>query len=198
MTERTAKINTDPLTIDVDPVVVAMGRLDDGGLRLTVAAVETAGFPFLLARSTADAYLGSLPAALDPTAYEDGRVFGQAGELLWRREEWLTGDALNRGWRVVFIGSRANCPPPLTQAEFLELGEHNQRRVTALLWGERRAGQTVWMEPRIPRTFDYDTLIPGTPGRVGVVVIQYIKDGQVDFVRFLGFAEWPAAEGNDA
>lgn len=183
---------------DVDPVAVSVGRLDDAALRQMMGALSAAEFPFMAAHSPADAYMGGLLPQFDPAAYEDGRAFGPGGDLRWRREEWLTGGELARGWRVVFVGPRARCPLPLDSAESLPLDKHVQRRVTARLWGERRGDEPLWTEARIPRAFDYGAFVAGRPRRVGVVVIQYILSGQVDFTRFLGFDRWPAAEVQDA
>lgn len=179
---------------DPDPVAVAVGRRDDAALRALLAGLTAADFPYLMAYTPAAATLSPLPPALDGPAYDDGRAFGPAGEVRWRREEWLEGGQLRRGWRVVFVGRRAACPPFPAAAETQPLAGHTQEPVTVRLWGERRGGQDVWLEPRIPRALDYRQLVTGAPRWAGMTIIQYRLGGQVDFVRLLGFAPWPHVE----
>lgn len=190
MTEQPLPVVNTASMADIEPVAVARGRLDDAELRQLLAGL-TAEFRYLMGSSTADAYLGWLTQALDPVTYDDARVFGPAGDLRWRREEWLDGGQLMRGWRAVFVGGRAGCPMTPLPEDVLDLAGHEQKPLNALLWGERRTGQSVWLEPRIPRPLDYSALVPGDPARVGLVAIQYIKQGQIDFVRLLGFSRWP-------
>lgn len=175
--------------VDPSPVAAARGRLDDAALADLIDGLPAADFPYLAARSPAEAVLGARPPSLSPAAYDDGRLFGPGGDIHWRREAWLGDGAWRSGWRVVFIGGRAHCPPALA-AEPCALADHVAQQDKVLLWGERRGSQTVWHEPRIPRVLDYGGLLPGNPRRVAMTVVRYVLDGRVDFVRFLGFAPW--------
>ena len=168
-------------------IAAAMGKVSAETLRTLLDQVAS-HCDYLLWQTDTDQELEAMPGNCDPALYIEGRAFGPETQLHWQRESWLTAEGPQEGWRVVYTGLQAHCPTAL-QAATSETLDNDYQRQTAVvkLWGERRAGQDTWLEPRIPRRLDYPY---NNKPLVGMELIQYLQEGQVAFTRYTGLTNW--------
>lgn len=115
---------------------------------------------------------------------ERGRLFGPKGDLELRRD----GDIFR--WR--FVGSHDVKPPEgkydtkdYWQVDGNQMATFHRHSERAILWGERKDGQTRWFEDRVGAAkLEYPTLAP-TPAnwnRVQVCYDTFSRAGTVEFV----------------
>lgn len=172
------------------PVVLVWERLDATRLQELMAACHArAAFSYWLSESVAEMEFREYDPALDATSMNEGRAFGQNGQLHWRRESWRDEQGQRqKGWRAVFTGDRKNGPAVPAPNHSLDLDGYQAKVVSVRLWGERSGSQSGWLEPRIPRLLEYPIL--QAPRRLAMEVVEYRKDGRVAFVQYRGLAPW--------
>ena len=172
-------------TFPAPDMAASKGHLSDQELRTFILGelAEPVHYQFFLWQTIDDLGLGLLPTALDPVIYSEAQIFGADGELRWRREVWADGAGnLQVGWRVVFIGSPSLCPGGLDETRRSLDGTQKEER-NIWLWGEQTQNLSVWLEPRIPRKFEYP--VTGAHHRVQMSLIEYQQDGRVAFNRLI-------------
>ncbi|MEK6285815.1 MAG: CRISPR-associated protein Csx19 [Acidobacteriota bacterium] len=120
---------------------------------------------------------------------ERGRLFGDGGDLELRR------DGANFRWR--FIGKPTAQPPSSNQSapdKFwtkTKVVTFHRCDESALLWGERKDGQTRWFDDRVGRaSLDYpEPAATAAWQRVRICYWTFSRAGRVEFVWLRELAE---------
>ncbi len=121
------------------------------------------------------------PDELSPRTMQ-GRVFGPAGELQWRR----MGDAAASPIRAVYLGQD---PGGLLGADWraAEVPPHS-RQAFAVMWGRKldTGAEPVWIEQRIPHRLRYPSSGDDIPERVQIEQEHLLsEDGAVQLCRWV-------------
>ena len=116
--------------------------------------------------------------------WEKGRVFGETGEVKWRK--------IDEEYHAVYLGKsplegileKQNFNDELEEPE-----EPEERERSYFLWGAKTKDKSdEWMELRIPRLLNYP--VKGEKDRVKLKVVEYInKSGKILHYRYKGLEE---------
>lgn len=168
--------------------------LSDEQLKSLVSLVLP-GCRYQMTQTLEQCRLQALDSAINPCAFQEGRVFGAGGDLHWRRQSRLIkkdDGALetHHGWQVVFIGPSDALAAVVVPDESQALESPREEKV--LLRGERRGGQQWWLEARTPTLFDYPWQAddPHPPLQLALEIHEYYQDDRAAFVQWLGLVSW--------
>jgi len=114
---------------------------------------------------------------VSPGLWTTGRVFGEEGELRWRRRgdkfgvTFLSESPLPKEWPLEPL-LNGNKQPIEWEVEETDL----------ILWGERKKGDEGWMEAKIPEVILYP--LDSKQGKAKIVAAYYKRAELVQFTRF--------------
>jgi hypothetical protein len=126
-----------------------------------------------------------------------GRLFGNQGELRWRKLPALGESA----WRTVYLGEDAESVASLEKRS--ELDDLTSTKSEHPLWGiltaeaQRRGhAQDEWVELRIPHRFRYPVTVPTPPPLAVKLIVETWKDkrGEAHFMRLCDLLAYPIGE----
>ena len=121
---------------------------------------------------------------------ERARLFGEGGDLDIRR------DGSRFLWRFVGKGKYAPDGERLDLPTGDEINPVYRRVQTALLWGERKEGQSQWFDDRTAGA-DLTYPVSGAPARVQVRYCEYTRAGRTLAVWLQGLEPYGSEEEND-
>lgn len=112
-----------------------------------------------------DFVIGLEPFGKDPHWKENanGRIWGETSDLQWRSRDGL--------YHCVLITDDEEVPDDFfPNARVLPEASHVYK---VYLWGEHDRDEHRWIEVKVPRLFDYSSLLSGEPARVRLTVYEY-------------------------
>jgi len=180
------------LDLKVPYLAAALGYLDANQLsEIFQQAATRAEFQYLLWQTTKQHDWSHFSAEANPADYLEAQAFGRRGELHWKEQFWRSEGGLKSGWRVVWIGEKAACPEGLLTEHACQIRlfapDWQCQEITVLLWGERRPGQSAWIEPRIPRLLNYPL---AATERVGLKLLKHNAPAQPAFWQLYDLVPW--------